>query len=141
MIRLLWVASVRTRYILRRYMPSNILLDGIRTRRGLRWGVPAMLLALPYLAIATWCGTLAEDGGPGWLNIIVLVSVWNAFKMLTIGPISLGLLAAVRIHERQARNGGESAAHSGTPAAEVLTAKGAYSPSAYGLVSNSSPRG
>ena len=31
MIRLLWAASVRTRYFLRRYMPTNILLDLIRT--------------------------------------------------------------------------------------------------------------
>lgn len=35
MIRLLWAASVRT--FLRRYMPTNILLDLIRTRRGLKW--------------------------------------------------------------------------------------------------------
>lgn len=125
MIRLLWAASVRTRYILRRYVPSNILLDRIRTRRGLRWGVPAMLLAFPYLAVANWCGTLAEDGAPGWLNIIVLIGIWNAFKMLAIGPISLVLLAAVRIHERQARNGRERTAHRGTLATEVLTANGA----------------
>lgn len=38
MIRLLWTASVETRYFLRRYMPSNIVLDLIRTRQGLKWG-------------------------------------------------------------------------------------------------------
>ena len=32
MIGLLWTASVETRYFLRRYMPSNRLLDLIRTR-------------------------------------------------------------------------------------------------------------
>lgn len=104
MIRLLWAASVRTRYILRRYMPSNILLDRIRTRRGLPWGVPAMLLALPYIFVADWCGTIIESGGSGWLNLIILVSVWNAFKMLAIGPISLLRLLAGRIYERQTRN-------------------------------------
>lgn len=40
MFRLLWTASVHTRYYLRRYMPTNIALDAIRTRRGLKWGVP-----------------------------------------------------------------------------------------------------
>lgn len=40
MLRLLWAVSVRTRYFLQRYMPTNILLDLIRTRRGLKWGVP-----------------------------------------------------------------------------------------------------
>lgn len=49
MFRLIWTDSVHTRYFLRRFMPTNIVLDAIRTRRGLRWGIPAMLLALPYL--------------------------------------------------------------------------------------------
>ena len=31
MIRLLWTASAEVRYFLRRYMPSNVLLDLIRT--------------------------------------------------------------------------------------------------------------
>ena len=39
MIRLIWNLSVRTRLFLRAWMPTNILLDAIRTRRGLRWGV------------------------------------------------------------------------------------------------------
>ena len=65
MIRLLWTASVEVRYFLRRYMPSNIVLDVLRTRQGLKWGIPAMLLAVPYLAVAHWCTTLIGDGGPG----------------------------------------------------------------------------
>lgn len=64
MIRLIWAASVRTRYLLRRYMPTNILLDAIRTRRGLKWSVPAMLLAIPYLLIANVCVQLIEEGAP-----------------------------------------------------------------------------
>lgn len=57
MNRLLWAASARTRYFLRRYMPTNILLDLICTRRGLKWGIPAMLLAAPYLLAAGICTT------------------------------------------------------------------------------------
>ena len=92
MIRLLWTASAEVRYFLRRYMPSNIVLDLIRTRKGLKWGIPAMLLAGPYLAIAFWCTTLIESGGPGWLHLVVLLCIWNALKMLAIGPVSLSLL-------------------------------------------------
>lgn len=55
MIRLIWAVSVHTRCFLRRYMPTDILLDAIRTRRGLKWGIPAMLLAIPYLLIANVC--------------------------------------------------------------------------------------
>lgn len=103
MIRLLWAASIHTRYFLRRYAPTNRLLDTIRTRRGLKWGLPAMLLAAPYLAIAYWLTTVLATGGPGWLNLIVLLCVWNAFKMLWIGPISLVLLVRTRIHESRDR--------------------------------------
>lgn len=54
MLRTILVTSIRTRGILRAWLPSNILLDLIRTRAGLKWGVPAMLIAAPYLAIAQW---------------------------------------------------------------------------------------
>ncbi|CDK01599.1 conserved hypothetical protein [Microbacterium sp. C448] len=99
MFRLIWAVSVRTRYFLRRYMPTNMLLDAIRTRRGLRWGVPAMVLAIPYLYAASICAQLAEDGGPGWLHLLVMLFVWNALKFAFIGPISLVLLIRVCLRE------------------------------------------
>ena len=100
MIRLIWAASVRTRYFLRRYMPTNILLDAIRTRRrGLKWGVPAMLLAIPYLLIANVCVQLIDDGAPGWLHLVVLWATWNMLKLLWIGPISVVLLIHTRVRE------------------------------------------
>lgn len=55
-------------------------------------GVPAMLLAVPYLMVAYWCTTVIENGGHGWLHLIVLVCIWNAFKMILIGPVSVALL-------------------------------------------------
>lgn len=104
MIRLIWVASVHTRYFLRRYMPTNILLDAIRSRRrGLKWGVPAMLLAIPYLLIANVCVQLIDDGVPGWLHLVVLWSIWNMLKLLWIGPISVVLLIRARLREARER--------------------------------------
>lgn len=112
MLQLIWTASEHTRYYLRRYMPTNIALDLIRTRRGLKWGIPAMLLAGPYLYAASICTTILDNGGPGWLNLLVLLSIWNALKMLWIGPISLVLLARVRVREyrerRDVRRGSEA---------------------------------
>ena len=99
MIRLLWAASVRTRYYLRRYMLTNIALDAIRTRRGLKWGVPAMLLAAPYLLAASICTSLIADGGPGWLNLLVLLFIWNAIKFIIMGPVSATRLIVVRLAE------------------------------------------
>lgn len=109
MIRLLWALSVRTRYFLRRYMPTNILLDLIRTRRGLKWGIPAMLLAAPYLLAASICTDLVADGGPGWLNLLVLLFCWNAFKFLVMGPVSLVALICIRIREAVIARGGTPA--------------------------------
>lgn len=100
MNRRVWAASAHTRYFLRRYMPTNILLDTIRTRRrGLKWGVPAMLLAIPYPLIAILCVQLIADGCPGWLHLLVLWAVWNMFKVLWIGPISVVLLIRARVRE------------------------------------------
>lgn len=96
MFRLIWALSVRTRYFLRRYMPTNILLDAIRTRRGLKWGMPAMLLAIPYLYAAGICVQVIEDGGPGWLHLLVLLFIYNAMKFTVMGPISLVLLLRAR---------------------------------------------
>ncbi len=111
MLRLLWAMSVRIRYFLRRYKPTNILLDLIRTRRGLKWGIPATLLAVPYLLLASICANVIADGGPGWLNLLVLLFVWNALKFIVLGPISLALLIRVRIQEavvrRRARRQGD----------------------------------
>ena len=100
MLRLTWIASVHLRYFMRRCMPTNILLDAIRTRRGLKWGVPAMLLAVPYLYLASLCTLLADRGGTGWLYLVALVCVWNALKFAWIGPVSFVLLVRARLREQ-----------------------------------------
>ena len=103
MLRLLWNLSNRVRLFLRTYMPTNILLDALRTRRGLKWGVPAMLIAAPYL-LGAWLLTVwIADGGPGWLNLLVLLFIWNALKFLVNGPITLIILIWARLAERRDR--------------------------------------
>ena len=103
MFRLIWTLSVRTRDYLHRYMPSNRLLAAIRTRRGLKWGIPAMLVALPYILIASVCSGSAADGGPGWLHLIVLWACWNALKFIIMGPVSVALLIRARLREAAVR--------------------------------------
>ena len=100
MIRLIWNLSIRTCLFLRTWIPTNILLDVIRTRRGLRWGIAAMLLAIPYLLIANLCVQGIADNGPGWLHLVVLWSIWNSLKMLWIGTVSVILLNSARLRER-----------------------------------------
>lgn len=103
MIRPLWNASVHVRVFLRRYMPTNVLLDAIRTRRGLKWGVPAMMLAGPCLLAASVCTNFIADGGPGWLNLFVMLFLWNMMKFVVVGPISVTLLATARLRAWNAR--------------------------------------
>ncbi|MDI3331825.1 MAG: sulfate permease [Micrococcus sp.] len=102
MFRLIWAASVRTHTILS-YAPTNLLIVATRARRGLRWGIPAMLLAIPYLLAAHWCVTTTENGGPGWLNLLVLLCGWNSIKLTVNGPVTVILLIRARIQEAGAR--------------------------------------
>ena len=103
MFRFIWTLSVRTRDFLHRYMPSNRLLAAIRTRRGLKWGLPAMLAAAPYILVVTICSDLVADGGPGWLHLVVLWGCWNALKFIVMGPISVVLLVRARLRESAVR--------------------------------------
>lgn len=101
MIGLLWNLSIRTHDFLQTWMPTNIVIRAIRTRTGLKYGLPAMLLAIPYLGVAYWCTTLIANGAPGWLHLIVLLTVWNAIKFVAIGPVSVILLVRARIAEHR----------------------------------------
>ncbi|WP_104190577.1 sulfate permease [Cryobacterium sp. Y82] len=103
MFEFILAATARSYYFLRRFMPTNIVIDAINTRRGLKWGVPAMLLAVPYRLAAVYCGGLVEGGGTGWLYVLVLLFVWNALKFLVVGPVSVMRLVSVRVRESRGR--------------------------------------
>jgi len=103
MFELILAASARCDFFLRRFMPTAVVIDAINTRRGLKWGVLAMLLAVPYALAAIYCRAQVEAGGPGWLNLLVILCLWNTLKFLLIGPISLMKLIAVRVREAVAR--------------------------------------
>lgn len=103
MFGLIWAITARTHFAVRRFMPTNIVLDAIHTRRGLKWGLPVMLLAVPYAFASVLCAGLVEDGGSGWLNVLALLFVWNALKLLVAWPVTLIRLLRVRGREAQAR--------------------------------------
>ena len=99
MIRLLLAACVAISDYLRRFMPTYKIRDRVYTREGLKWGIPAVLLAVPYFGIALWLSRIIETGAPGWLNVAVLICLWCGFKMLWLGPISVVMLIRARIRE------------------------------------------
>ena len=100
----IWALNVRFYVLVQRWLPSNRIIGRIRCRDGLRWGVPAMLLALPCLFAAAVCATQLAHGGPGWLNLIAAVAIWDSFKFLLVGPWSLVLLVCARWSERGRRH-------------------------------------
>lgn len=110
LISRLWNASIHTRVFLRRWMPTNILLDKIRTRRGLKWGLPAMLLGGVYLFAAVSCTILIGHGWSEWLYLAFFLFLWNALKFILMGPISVVLLARVRYQEARVRRHSKRAA-------------------------------
>ena len=112
----------------RRLFPTNRIRDAVYTRRGLKWGVPAMLLAAPYIAAVKLLTDHIEQGDPGWLHLIALLCAWNALKMLWLGPMSLIALARTLHREHVQRRAARREAESrGTTPDEVLVTAGGES--------------
>lgn len=89
MLTLMWNLSSAIRGYLRYYMPTNIVVDLLRTPRGLKWAVPVALAAVPtYLFAMSLCATIVADGGPGYLNVLVVLFFWNAIKFAWIAGLT-----------------------------------------------------
>ncbi|MFC7024189.1 hypothetical protein ACFQHV_13660 [Promicromonospora thailandica] len=56
---------------------------------------------MPYLYAAAICTTIVNDGGPGWLYLLVLLFVWNAFELLWIRPVTLLLMVGRTARSRR----------------------------------------
>jgi hypothetical protein len=104
MFQLLIALVSRTYAFFQQSMPTNILIRATHTRRGLKWGVPAMLLAVVYIVIAAALGQWVAGGAPGWTNLLVLLCLWNGLKFAVNGPITAVRLARVRARERRYRD-------------------------------------
>ncbi len=101
MISLLYALASCVRYYLRQSMPTNIMLDTLRTRRRLKWGVPAMLLAVPYLSAAYLFTVMIDNGAPGWVHLFVVLCVWNSLKFCWNGVISVVCLCRAWTTDRR----------------------------------------
>lgn len=112
-IRRRWRRSQDTAQVLhpfRLYFPTNLIRDAVYTRRGLKWGVPVMLLAAPYIAGMALLTNAIEHGASGGLHLLVLLFAYNALKMLWLGPMSLIRLVHVRNREHSQRRAADRAA-------------------------------
>jgi hypothetical protein len=85
------------------YAPTNILLRWLRSRNGLKWGAPFMMLGAAYLLASVALGDLIRNGGAGWLNVLVLPCIWDGDKLVAFGPLSVLTLIRIRIREHRNR--------------------------------------
>jgi hypothetical protein len=85
------------------YAPTNSLLRWLRSRNGLKWGVPFMMLGAAYLLASVALGVVIRDGGAGWMNVLVLLCMWDGVKLVAFGPLSVLMLIRVRIREHRDR--------------------------------------
>ena len=99
MLTLIWHLSSFANDLLQRYAPTNRLIWFLHRRENLRYGVPAMLLSIPYLLIARGALALIEVSAPEWLYLVFILCIWNAIKFLVWGPISLTVLGKARLRE------------------------------------------
>lgn len=81
MLTALWHLSAAIRGYLRFYMPTNRVVDWLRTPRGLKWAIPVAFVATPaYLGLTALAIEFAARPGFGFINVLVFLLFWNAAK-------------------------------------------------------------
>ena len=84
------------------HAPTNRLLRRLHLRGGLRSAVASMLTGVAYLIAAVGCTVLLDRGGPGWLNLLVLLFIYNSCKLVLHGLTMLVSSARTRLSRRRA---------------------------------------
>ncbi|MDN5744538.1 MAG: sulfate permease [Nocardioidaceae bacterium] len=102
MMKALWNASIRTHALLQK-APTNRLLNRLRVRENLRWGMIAVLPGLAYFGLAYLATVLINSGWTEWLYLIVALGIWNGLKLCLFGPWSIILLLRAKSRERRAQ--------------------------------------
>lgn len=99
MLHLIFTGVARTYHFLARYAPGPRLIFRISRRDGLKWGVPAMFVSVPYFLLANIFKTLIEDGGSNWLALPLAWCLVMGIAFVALGPASLVMLAVARSRE------------------------------------------
>jgi uncharacterized PurR-regulated membrane protein YhhQ (DUF165 family) len=96
-----WAISARLYYLCQRFAPSNIVIRRVHTRTGIKWGPLVGLAGVAlYGLLMLVTATVVRDGGPGWVNLVVLVAFWNTLRFACLIPVSLVRLVRVRHQEK-----------------------------------------
>ena len=85
------------------HAPTNRFLRWLHARLGIVATVAAMAAGVAYLFTAAVCTVLLDRGGPGWLNILVVLFLYNGVKLALHGLVMGAML--VRNGLRSSRHG------------------------------------
>lgn len=96
-----WALSSRLYGLAQRFCPSNIVIRRVHTRDGIKWGPLVGLAGVTFYGLLmVIAGTTARDGGPGWVNLFVLIGFWNTCRFTFLIPVSVVRLLRVRHQEK-----------------------------------------
>ena len=96
-----WALSSRLYGLAQRFCPSNIVLRRVHTRNGIKWGPLVGLTGIVvYGLVMVAAGTIVRDGGPGWVNLFVIIGFWNTCRFTFLIPTSVVRLLRVRHQEK-----------------------------------------
>lgn len=97
-IPVLFAVTAMHKYI-QSYAPTNLLTRRVRAQEP-RWTTAAVLTVLvaALLVVMHMLGEAVADGGPGWLNIAVIMLAWDAIKVavLTLSVMLRAIAAPAR---------------------------------------------
>ncbi len=86
----------------KRWLPSNHLTTLLRTRRGYRWGIPAVLFGVTYFVAGIACYGAVRLGHTEWFYLGMLICWWTALKLIAHGITATIRLLGARAHENLA---------------------------------------
>jgi hypothetical protein len=96
-----WAVSARFYRLFHRFAPSNIIIRLVHARDAIKWGPLTGLAGVTvYSLLLVAAACVVHRGGPGWVNLIVLVAFWNVVKFAWLVPTSLVRLLRVRHQEK-----------------------------------------
>ena len=96
-----WALSSRLYGLAQRFCPSNIVIRRVHTRTGIKWGPLVGLAGVIFYGLVMFAaGTIVRDGGPGWVNLFVLIGFWNTLRFFWLIPVSVVRLLRVRHQEK-----------------------------------------
>ena len=96
-----WALSSRLYGLAQRFCPSNIVIRRLHTRTGIKWGPLVGLAGIAFYGLVmVAAGAIVRDGGPGWVNLFLIVGFWNTCRFTFLIPTSVVRLLRMRHQEK-----------------------------------------